>query len=187
MKKIILTAAALIAISTTAQAEWKKSIKVDEMEGFTRTVYSIDSGKARFIHRNQTNIDNDDLYLITGDGYICAPNDYLDIKLKVDDQPVEDITVSLSTKKTALFFKTTKEVKNPNSTYTNDGYFAAWKKDGLKDGPNVEAYYAEHGTLDDKYKTVDNGIINKIRSAKKVFVRIHDTCGTQTTLKFVNN
>lgn len=191
MKKTLLILASTIAISPTAQAKWKSSIYVDEMEGFTRTIYLLDSSNAKFVHRNQTNKEHDDLYLITGDSYICASGDYLNIKIKIDNQPVETVNVTLSTGKDALFFDTTKQVKNPNSTYTSEGYIEAWSKDYRKDrsigdGENVKAYYATHGTLEDKYKEVDNGLIDKIKSAKKIFVRIHDTCGTHTDLKFVS-
>ena len=187
MKKILLAIAATIAISTTAQAEWKSSKDVDEMTGVKKEFFTTEStdrkGDIYIRTKTENGKSSTQMYWINGDRHICSVGDPLKVMVKIDNGEVFEETVSLSTDKSAMFFTVTKSVLDKKGTYV----YEEWKRllqSDLYKGMELAKEY-EKSTTRDTYKDVSNGLVEKLKGAKQIFLRVHDHCGTQTTQKFV--
>ena len=155
MKKILLTIAALIAISTSAQAEWKSSTKVDDFDG-TKTVLNTKLGSdGSYFYIRERNGETD-LYFGGKDSYICGDDrNQVALLYKFDDGQIYYTRATLSTNNKSLFFDLGK--KEPYK----------W----LYPTP-------EHPDL------TESEFIEKAKGSKNMTIRYHDTCGTQFTYKF---
>ena len=155
MKKIITAIALATAISTTAQADWKTTTKVDDFDG-TKTVLNSKVGsESSYFYIRESNGETD-LFFGGRDSHICGDKrGQVAFLYKFDDDQIYYSRANLSTDKSALFLDLGKEEphkwKYPTPTH-----------------PDL--------TMSE--------FIAKAKGSQTFTIRYHDTCGTQNTYKF---
>jgi len=154
-KALYVVAAAMIAISAAAQADWKTSEKVDEFDG-TKTVFHKKTGTQGsyfFIRESQGSTD---LFFGGRDSHICGDErGQVALLYKFDNSEIYYTRASLSTNRSSLFLNLGKEESRK------------W----LYPTP-------EHPDL------TMNEFIAKAKGSQTMTIRYHDSCGTQFTYKF---
>ena len=191
MKTVILTIATIFAIATSAQAKWESFGNVDEMTGVKNEfskAYSTDSSGNIVIRTKEENSKSfTEMYWTTGDQYICSTGDYLTVQVKIDDGKVFEESVLISTDSQALFFNITKILEPEiQRTFDIDEYLRLLELDMREGSTLALEYHKTNKDVVSKFVTfVSNGLVENLKGAKQIFLRVHDDCGTQTTQKFV--
>ena len=212
MKKTLTAIAIATTLSTPAIA-WDTTVKTDEMTGIKSTFHwaTATDGVGQLLMRERSTGEKDMIW-ITGDSHICANHNLsysssVSVTYKIDDEEVvfpSDVngwlSAGLSTSNKAVFLEKDMKVENPEFDLDTrhrlvDTQTAA-RKAYIKENTytNGKALTAASEAISEyekefpRYITKKDSMYQKIKtSAKQLFLRIHDGCGTETTQKFILN